>query len=108
MEGTDAKVECNVEANPSKVEYRWFRGGKEVPGATAPTLPLGVLSRKDHGKSIACEAKNAIGVIRNSQLLSIKCSSSIFTCYTLIDIMISFLALFYEIIYLCNYNTRIF
>ena len=62
-----------MEANPSQVEYKWFRDGVEVEGANSATLPLGMLSRKDHGKPIACEAKNSIGSIRKSQTLSVKC-----------------------------------
>ncbi|XP_063600439.1 irregular chiasm C-roughest protein-like isoform X2 [Penaeus indicus] len=70
-EGEEAFVTCKVDANPNNVTYRWFREGKEVPGAAGATLPLGVLSRSNQSATIACEVTNALGTARKTDQLNI-------------------------------------
>ncbi|XP_045124424.1 irregular chiasm C-roughest protein-like isoform X1 [Portunus trituberculatus] len=71
-EGVEASVTCRVEANPSELTYRWFRGGSEVTGAQGPTLPLGLLSRSDNAVPVACEVTNSVGTSRKTQSLNVR------------------------------------
>ncbi|CAL4122543.1 unnamed protein product, partial [Meganyctiphanes norvegica] len=71
-EGLEGVARCEVEANPGIVKYRWLRNGIEVNDVDGPTLPLGLLSRQDHGSPLACEATNAVGTTRKTSPINVE------------------------------------
>ncbi|GBP47854.1 Irregular chiasm C-roughest protein [Eumeta japonica] len=60
-EGTDARIGCSVEANPSAVSYQWYINRKAVIGDYAEELIIFNVSRDLNDATVKCEVTNKVG-----------------------------------------------
>lgn len=76
IEGTDAKLICEADANPADVTYRWYMNQKPVFPENPVEFVLTNVSRKHHDTIVKCEARNLVGKSEDSQTLDVTCKYS--------------------------------
>lgn len=73
IEGSDAKLVCQADANPPEVTYRWFLNQQLVFPENPMEFVISNVSRKQHDSIVKCEARNLVGKSEDSQTLDITC-----------------------------------
>ncbi|XP_065202863.1 irregular chiasm C-roughest protein-like isoform X2 [Planococcus citri] len=71
IEGTDAKLICEADANPPDVTYRWYMNQRPVFPENPVEFVLTNISRKHHDMIVKCEARNLVGKSEDSQTLDV-------------------------------------
>uniref|UniRef100_A0A8D9EC13 Irregular chiasm C-roughest protein n=1 Tax=Cacopsylla melanoneura TaxID=428564 RepID=A0A8D9EC13_9HEMI len=72
VEGTDVRLYCKAEANPSQMKYRWFVNDQPVPASSSATeLFLTNITRKQHDSIVKCEVHNDVGKSEDSETLDV-------------------------------------
>ncbi|KAG9508872.1 Irregular chiasm C-roughest protein [Fragariocoptes setiger] len=65
VDGDTVRFECSARANPAHVDFRWLINDHELAGEHKRHLTLArVDGRKLNGRTIKCEARNAVGLSR--------------------------------------------
>lgn len=73
IEGSDVKLLCQADANPSVSTYRWFLN-QELKFPENPTeFLIKNISRRQHDSIVKCEARNLVGKSEDSQTLDVTC-----------------------------------
>lgn len=72
-EGTDIRLGCHADANPSDVTYRWFLNDEPLIGDHTTELILHNVTRRHHDAIVKCEVHNAVGKSEESETLDISC-----------------------------------
>lgn len=75
-EGSEVRLGCKSDANPSEVTYRWYLNDELIVGDYTTELVLFNVTRKQHDAIVKCEVQNAVGKSEESQTLDISCKSS--------------------------------
>nr|XP_018900895.1 PREDICTED: irregular chiasm C-roughest protein-like isoform X1 [Bemisia tabaci] len=70
IEGSDVRLSCFAEANPSEVTYRWYVNSHEQD-ETGTELVLRNISAAMHDSIVKCKVKNAVGESEDSETLFI-------------------------------------
>ncbi|KAJ8920019.1 hypothetical protein NQ315_006550 [Exocentrus adspersus] len=70
-EGSEVRLGCHADANPSDVTYRWFLNEDPLIGDYTTELVLHNVTRKHHDAIVKCEVHNAVGKSEESQTLDI-------------------------------------
>ncbi|XP_030767335.1 irregular chiasm C-roughest protein-like [Sitophilus oryzae] len=70
-EGSEVRLRCKADANPSDVTYKWFLNDDPIVGDFNTELVLHNVSRKNHDAIVKCEVHNAVGKSEESQTLDI-------------------------------------
>ncbi|CAH1984755.1 unnamed protein product [Acanthoscelides obtectus] len=70
-EGSEVRLGCKADANPSNVQYRWFLNDEPLIGDYGTELVLFNVTRKHHDAIVKCEAQNAVGKSEESQTLDV-------------------------------------
>ncbi|CAG9816167.1 unnamed protein product [Phaedon cochleariae] len=70
-EGSEVRLGCKSDANPSEVTYRWFLNDEPLVGDYTTELVLHNVTRKHHDSIVKCEVQNAVGKSEESQTLDI-------------------------------------
>ncbi|XP_057658367.1 irregular chiasm C-roughest protein-like [Diorhabda carinulata] len=70
-EGSEVRLGCKADANPSDVTYRWFLNDEPVLGDFNTEMILHNVTRKHHDAIVKCEVHNAVGKSSESQTLDI-------------------------------------
>ena len=73
VEGANIVIECNTDANPSNVSFRWFSNDKLLKKKRSNKLLISNITRDHHNNVIKCEANNSIGKSEESETLNIAC-----------------------------------
>lgn len=71
QEGAEVRLECQAEANPKEVHYRWFIGDEKIVGDHSTELIIPNVTRKFHDLIVKCEATNVVGKSEDSETLDI-------------------------------------
>nr|CAH7764369.1 unnamed protein product [Callosobruchus chinensis] len=70
-EGSEVRLGCKADANPTDVQYRWFLNDEPLIGDYGTELVLFNVTRKHHDAIVKCEAQNAVGKSEESQTLDV-------------------------------------
>ncbi|XP_074028127.1 irregular chiasm C-roughest protein isoform X2 [Leptinotarsa decemlineata] len=70
-EGSEVRLGCRSDANPSEVTYRWSMNDDPLIGDYTTELVLHNVTRKHHDAIVKCEVQNAVGKSEESQTLDI-------------------------------------
>lgn len=73
IEGSDAKLVCQADANPPVVSYRWFHNQELKFPPNPNEFVIQNVSRRFHDSIVKCEAINTVGKSEDSQTLDITC-----------------------------------
>eukprot|EP00095_Tigriopus_kingsejongensis_P001959 maker-scaffold594_size129171-snap-gene-0.23 protein:Tk01959 transcript:maker-scaffold594_size129171-snap-gene-0.23-mRNA-1 annotation:"irregular chiasm c-roughest protein isoform x3" len=74
LEGDSVRFYCDTDANPAKVTYAWFVGGKAIRGQDSSELIMDSVDRRHHNSLVRCEATNPIGRSEKTAILNVSYS----------------------------------
>lgn len=70
-EGSEARIGCNVDANPLPKQYMWYINNKPVIGDYDQEMIIFNVSRKLNGAIVECEVGNSVGVSTEKMVLEV-------------------------------------
>ncbi|XP_055371596.1 irregular chiasm C-roughest protein-like [Condylostylus longicornis] len=70
-EGSEVRLSCHADANPSDVNYRWYINDEAVIGDYTTEMIIHNVSRKYHDAIVKCEVYNVVGKSEESETLDI-------------------------------------
>ena len=73
VEGSDVKILCRVDANPTDIDYRWYLNDEPLFPKVLTELVIHNISRQRHESIVKCEAYNSIGKSEDSETLEVMC-----------------------------------
>lgn len=72
-EGSEVRMACKADANPSELTYRWYINDELMIGDYTTELVLPNVTRKQHDAIIKCEVHNPVGKSEESETLDVSC-----------------------------------
>lgn len=73
IEGSDAKLVCQADANPPALSFRWFFNQELKFPPNPYEFIIQNVSRRYHDSIVKCEARNTVGKSEDSQTLEVTC-----------------------------------
>ncbi|XP_023314515.1 irregular chiasm C-roughest protein-like isoform X2 [Trichogramma pretiosum] len=70
-EGSELRFKCRTEANPPKMEYKWFINDKQVVGDFTTEMVIHNVTRDYHDAIVKCEVTNDVGKSEETKTLDV-------------------------------------